>query len=118
MDIPQHLIINFPPIGMMPSQKDIDASFLKSALGFKKEYKVNEIKLMGKGDIMLLYTDGLSELSNPRDESFFPVHLERVLKENKHLSARDICPTIRREIRQFTPSTQDDITYLIIKKTS
>lgn len=117
MDIPPHLIINFPPIGMIPSQKDIDSSMTKSALGFKKAYQVNEIKLMAKGDIMLLYTDGLSELTNSAGEPFFPLHLESALATVKHLSAREICSTIRGEIKTFTQSVADDITTLIIKKT-
>jgi serine phosphatase RsbU (regulator of sigma subunit) len=116
LDIPPHLIINFPPIGMIPSQKDIDASDVKSALGFKKDYRISEINLMGKGDIMLIYTDGLSELTDQQGEAFFPSHLEKILSDNKHLSAQDICPIIRKEIREFTRTAQDDITYLIIKK--
>lgn len=117
LDIPQHLITNFPPIGMIPSQKDIDVSVVKSMLGFKKAYKINEINLMAKGDILLIYTDGLSELADESGEPFFPAHLENILMKSKRLPAREICPIIRHEIMKFTPSPQDDITCLVIKKT-
>ena len=30
-------------------------------LGVKEKYTVNEINLMGRGDILILYTDGLSD---------------------------------------------------------
>ena len=69
MDIHSENIVNFPPIGVIPSSKDIDAAMSKSILGYKQEYQVNQIELMGNGDIMLLYTDGLSELENSKGEN-------------------------------------------------
>jgi len=33
----------------------------KSELGFKEQYEVNKWTLMARGDILLLYTDGLQE---------------------------------------------------------
>lgn len=116
MDIHSENIVNFPPIGVIPSRKDIDAAMSKSILGYKQVYQVNQIELMGNGDIMLLYTDGLSELENSKGENFSPVQLEKVLKENKSLPAKDICSAIREKIFKFSDNLQDDITYVIIKK--
>src|SRR5207248_801183 len=61
MEVSSDYAIAFPPIGTLPSQDVIDRAATKSALGFKERYKLNEWKLMGAGDILLLYTDGLLE---------------------------------------------------------
>ncbi|MCK4836669.1 MAG: serine/threonine-protein phosphatase [Candidatus Aminicenantes bacterium] len=118
IDIPPELIVNYPPIGVMPSKKDIDSSLNQNALGYKQEYKISELNLMEEGDIMLLYTDGLAELENEKGESFFPSIIETILKKKKKLSAEEICFTIRADILDFEKEPQDDITYVIIKKTS
>lgn len=116
MEIPDNSIVNYPPIGIIPSEKDIDATLNKSILGYKHEYTINKIDLMGDGDILLLYTDGLSELENSKGEDFFPFHLEKVLKEKKLLSVEEICSSLREEIFNFCDDIQDDITIVIIKK--
>ncbi|MCK4944614.1 MAG: serine/threonine-protein phosphatase [Candidatus Aminicenantes bacterium] len=117
MDISQVRIINYPPIGIMPSQKDIDAPLYKNILGLKKVYKINEIRLMEKGDIMVLFTDGLTEMENKKGDPFFPSHLQKILKDKKIQPAKEICLAIREAILGFNNEFQDDITYVIIKKT-
>jgi serine phosphatase RsbU (regulator of sigma subunit) len=116
MDIPDERIISYPPIGIMPSQKDIDAPLYQNILGYKQAYKINEINLMEKGDIMLLFTDGLTEMENKNGEPFFPVHLRKLLKREKEHPARDICLSIREAILDYNEELQDDITYVVIKK--
>lgn len=116
MEIPKDKIVRYPPIGVIPSQKDIDAYMNKSAIGYKQEYQVNKIDLMGDGDILILYTDGLSELENSKGEAFFPNHLEHVLRENKALPAKDICAAVKKAVTGFCSDPQDDITFVIIKK--
>jgi len=118
MEIPTDMIVRFPPIGIMPSQKDIDATTNESVMGFKQAYQVNKIDLMGEGDILILYTDGLSELENSKGEAFFPGHLEKILNENKALPAKGISIAVRKAIYAFNDSPEDDITYVIIKKST
>jgi serine phosphatase RsbU (regulator of sigma subunit) len=117
MDIPDERIISYPPIGIMPSQTDIDAPLYQNILGYKQAYKISEINMMEKGDIMLLFTDGLAEMENKKDEPFFPTHLRKLLRNNKEQPASDICLAIREAILVFNEELQDDITYVIIKKT-
>ena len=114
MDISSDLLTSFPPIGTLPSQEDVDRRAIQSVLGFKEKYEVNEISLMGSGDIMLLYTDGLSEHVNGEEE-YFPERLETKLREVKDLSAREIFKAIKEDVIRFG-SPADDISYVVIKR--
>ncbi len=116
MEIPKDMIVRYPPIGVLPSRKDIDATKHKSIIGYKKEYQVSNIELIGEGDILLLYSDGLTDLENNKNQFFFPDRLKKILEEKKSLPAKAICAAIREEIYKFNSDRQDDITYVIIKK--
>lgn len=116
VDIQPELIANFPPIGIMPSAEDIDVTNIQSQLGFKQGYTVNRLNLMGKGDILLLYTDGLSDHANRNGDLFFPKHLEEVLRAHKLQPAREIYEAIKKALTEFNAEPDDDITCLIIKK--
>lgn len=107
-------LLTFPPIGMFPSTADIDKKRHFSNIGYKQKYTVNELNLLGAGDIILLYTDGLSEHQN-KNNDYFPNQLVKILKTIKHLSARDIFHQLKEDILQFAPQT-DDICYIVIKK--
>jgi serine phosphatase RsbU (regulator of sigma subunit) len=105
----------FPPLGSQPPEYHVDARKLqRNPLGYKKKYQVNEINLMGQGDILLLYTDGLSEFVNEKDEPFFAT-LEGLLRSVKHLPAAEIGAALRGSLRVFGRPT-DDISYVVVKK--
>jgi serine phosphatase RsbU (regulator of sigma subunit) len=108
-------VIHFPPIGTIPSKDDIDSRRYSSRLGYKRKYSINELSLMGHGDILLLYTDGLSEHSDEKDCLYFPERLENTLKRIKNDSARDIYAQIKEDLLSFAEPS-DDITFVVIKK--
>ena len=113
VDVPEELMVSFPPIGTLPSVRDIDRSQNESVLGFKEEYAVNEWDLMGTGDILIVYTDGLIE--HERDgEEYVPKYLERKLHEVKDRSSKEIFLAIKEDILAFN-QPQDDISYVVIK---
>lgn len=114
MEVSADFCTSFPPIGTLPSQDVIDRNATQSILGFKERYQLNEWKLMGTGDILLLYTDGLLEHSNG-DSAYFPVHLEQKVREVKHQSAREIYDAIKTHLLAFAERT-DDISFVIIKR--
>lgn len=115
MDISEDLLTSFPPIGTLPSHEDIDRRASQSVLGFKEKYEINEINLMGAGDILLLYTDGLSE-HGQGEELYFPDRLEAALREVKDRSAREVFDAIKEDILRFSlPS--DDVSCVVIKRT-
>jgi len=112
MEVNEHLKLSFPPLGMMPSFV-IDRRLTTSLLGFKERYEMNEWTLMGRGDILLLHTDGLSD-HRVREEQYFPGRLEDVLREVKHLGSREIYEAIKKDVLAFgRPS--DDISLVVIK---
>ena len=98
---------------MMPSFNVIDRSMTRSLLGFKERYEMNEWSLMGRGDILLLHTDGLSD-HRTQDQHYFPARLEQVLREVKHLGAREIYEAIKKDMLAFGPPI-DDISLVVIK---
>jgi serine phosphatase RsbU (regulator of sigma subunit) len=114
MEVSADFCTSFPPIGTLPSQDVIDRNATDSILGFKERYQLNEWKLMGNGDILLLYTDGLLEHSNGTS-AYFPAHLEQKVREVKHQSAREIFDAIKVHLLAFGERT-DDISYVIIKR--
>ena len=114
MDISESKLTTFPPIGTMPSSDDIDRSTSETVLGFKDKYEVNEISLMGSGDIMLLYSDGLSELSDGTRE-YFPEVLEAKLREVKDLPAEGIFEAVKQDLLSFS-ELSDDVSFIVIKR--
>ena len=110
---PDNKTVSFPPIGTLPSQRDIDRRTQKSVLGFKEEYAVNEWNLLGDGDILIIYTDGLIE--HERDEELYaPNHLEKKLHEVKDQSSKEIFNAIKTDLLAFA-DPEDDISFVVIK---
>jgi len=115
MEVSQEFCTSFPPIGTLPSNDVIDRSTTASTLGFKERYRLNEWTLMGAGDILLLYTDGLLEHARG-NEPYFPRHLEQTVLEVSHQPAKDIFETIKRSVLDFAAAS-DDISIVVIKRT-
>jgi len=114
MEVDREKCISFPPLGTFPSKSVVDWHRSKSVLGFKEPYEVNKWTLMGSGDILLLYTDGLQEHTRG-DDPYFPDRLEHTIRGAKHLSAIDIVHTVLNDLRTFANPT-DDVSLVVIKK--
>ncbi len=69
------------------------------------------------GDVLVMYTDGVSEAMNQNNEQFTEEHLEAILKRSIDLSAKEIIQQIQKELEIHTQSTpqSDDITMLVLK---
>jgi serine phosphatase RsbU (regulator of sigma subunit) len=115
MEVSEEFCTSFPPIGTLPSLDVIDRNRTQSVLGFKERYQLNEWKLMGAGDILLLYTDGLLEHTNG-SRPYFPRYLEDTVQQVKASSARAIFEAIRVHVLDFA-EPKDDISLVIIKRT-
>jgi serine phosphatase RsbU (regulator of sigma subunit) len=103
-------LISYPPIGLQPGEHHADARRYERALGYKKRYTVNTLNLLGHGDVLLLYTDGLVEPLS----AYTQEHLERAVSQAKDGSAQTICEAIVRDRQSVTPQT-DDLTLVVIK---
>ena len=71
-----------------------------------------------KGDLLLCYTDGITEALNQNDEEFGEQRLQQVVRKNIHLSSYDLRNAILQEVNQFTElddELSDDRTLLIVK---
>jgi len=106
---------NFLPVGLFRSENDIDEPPTSIPAPANKSYSVNEVSLMGRGDILLLYTDGISEHADGA-RLYAPQHLEAAIRHAKHLSPSEIVAAIREDSTDFAPP-QDDTSLVVIKKT-
>lgn len=106
---------NVLPIGVFPTEGDIDEPPAAGPVPHKKRFSVNEVNLMGRGDILLLQTDGLYEHADG-DRPYAPRHLEAAIRRVKHLPPKSIVAAIRDDMVRFAPQ-QDDTSLVVIKRT-
>jgi len=107
-------IVSFPPLGILPSLGVIDRSRTESPLGFAERYELNNWSLMGAGDILLLYTDGLAEHSRA-GEAYAPLRFEDTIRRSKHQSARAIYDAVIEDLQAFATPV-DDVSLVVIKR--
>ncbi|HEX9006398.1 MAG TPA: PP2C family protein-serine/threonine phosphatase, partial [Bacteroidota bacterium] len=79
-------------------------------------YEQAEISLR-PGDILLLFTDGVSEAMSRDSEEFGEERLERILRGHAELGAQEIIAAVHEHILEFTAgaSQSDDITMMVLK---
>ena len=90
-----------------------------SPLGIMRNQDYKEgMLLLNQGDVLLVYTNGLSELRNASREAFGRERLAAILKSNAAMSAEEIKNSIVCDAKAFAPEAgafDDDITFVIIK---
>jgi sigma-B regulation protein RsbU (phosphoserine phosphatase) len=69
------------------------------------------------GDFLVIYTDGVSEASNTRNELFEEARLRRILEDFKGEKVEELGDAIREGMRVFTEGAaqSDDITILVVQ---
>jgi serine phosphatase RsbU (regulator of sigma subunit) len=71
---------------------------------------------LAPGDVLALYTDGITEASDERGEEFGEGSLIEALRQYRQLPCRDLLTAIVDEVRRFSPQEQgDDITAIVAK---
>ena len=88
-----------------------------TVLGLFKEWEcsIGERPLF-PGDMLALYTDGLTESFNNAGEEFGEQRLIEALRRRRELSSRALLASIVDDVQQFSPHEQhDDITLLVAK---
>ncbi|HET7694750.1 MAG TPA: SpoIIE family protein phosphatase [Vicinamibacterales bacterium] len=70
-----------------------------------------------KGDMLVFYTDGITEAMNPQSDLFGDARLSRLVSEHGHLDTADLRERILREIESFVGAADqhDDMTMILIK---
>ncbi len=68
-------------------------------------------------DTIVLYTDGISESKNSKDEDFGDYQFQKILLENNNKNADEITNSVLKEITLFSSNNHqhDDITLVILK---
>jgi serine phosphatase RsbU (regulator of sigma subunit) len=69
------------------------------------------------GDIVVLYTDGITEARNAEDEQFETERLANVVLSNVSASAGDILDAVLRAVHDFSgrSTADDDMTILVVR---
>ncbi len=86
---------------------------------FKQSIESDTIQL-AEDDVLILYTDGITEAMNERRELFGEERLQKVIREKGHLSIEEFTEALKNEIYSFTEgfNQNDDITLVAIKEES
>jgi len=84
---------------------------------FSKNIKSQSV-VLNKGDLLFIYTDGITEAMNSNREEFGETRLVEFIKHNHHLPLDDFKEAMDKEISRFTGDypQSDDITYIVIRR--
>jgi sigma-B regulation protein RsbU (phosphoserine phosphatase) len=98
----------------------LESSGSKIPLGIhkKKDFTEDSVQL-GPGDVVVLFTDGISEARNSQQEFYGRENLKRFLEnlDTFHLSSKKIVDKIMADIKRFSGGVDqfDDITVVVVK---
>jgi serine phosphatase RsbU (regulator of sigma subunit) len=111
-----------PPPILIKSQrgKPVDRlSLTGMALGVKGEYHWKQkFVTLAPGDVLVLYTDGVTEAQDPQGDLFEMPRLQEVVRRTAGRSAKTILDAILNEVQRFTAGApgQDDIAIVVIRR--
>src|SRR5262252_3430069 len=86
-------------------------------LGLFKEWDCSiQEQELSTGDVLALYTDGITEATDGQGEEFGELSLIEALRQNRDRTCQSMLTAIVDEVRRFSPSEQnDDITAIVAK---
>ena len=95
------------PIGMFPNDM----------VPLIAKYEAEQVKL-DSGDLIIFYTDGVTETVNIEDEFYDEERLEQLAKTCSDIDASQICQLIYRSVMDFQGDADqfDDLTLLVLRK--
>jgi sigma-B regulation protein RsbU (phosphoserine phosphatase) len=88
------------------------------ALGmFENSVYEEKPMVLNSGDILVFYTDGVTETKGSDEEEFGIERLQEVIEKNKNASAREIQEKIIQAVKSFATgkSQADDLTMIVVK---
>lgn len=107
-----------PPALLLRHDRDFERlDSTSSVLGLSRAWDcgVGERELL-PGDILVLYTDGVSESANDCGEEFGEFRLMDALRRYRQLPLQPLVTSLASELRQFSPHSQhDDVTLLVAR---
>jgi len=108
---------NYPiHVSQSGNQKQLQKGGLIIGIYPNAHYETGRIQ-MQSGDVLIMYTDGLTESLNPEEDEYGEERLSGLLERISHLSAQQILDLILEEVVQFTKGQlyADDLTMVILK---
>lgn len=110
------------PPQMLKGNKFIELSeggFIIGILDIPMNYEIGKVN-MEKDDIIVFYTDGVTEALNTNDEEYGETNLKNVILKERNNSPSLILDTIRNSVLEFSKNMPqyDDITLIVLKKTT
>jgi phosphoserine phosphatase RsbU/P len=87
-------------------------------LGMFRDTRYHEYYLMLEpGDLLLLYTDGVTEAQNTQGEEFGRERLAQSVKAASHLSSRELIAAVQKDVMAWTDGkgATDDVTFFVIR---
>jgi sigma-B regulation protein RsbU (phosphoserine phosphatase) len=124
LDLPDRLLryVNAghnPPLLLKGDTGDVSLLQAKGvALGVMDNIQLEEKELhLADNDLLVLYTDGITEAINEAKEEFGQKRLIEVVKQNAGLPARDLAGMVKNEVFAFAKGQpqHDDFTLVILK---
>jgi phosphoserine phosphatase RsbU/P len=88
-------------------------------IGVIENYPYREDSLrLNKGDLVVVYSDGICEAMNPSQEPFGEKRLEQLIAAHRNVSAGELIDIIINDVKRFTGNEpqMDDMTLVIIRR--
>lgn len=109
-----------PPI--LASRRDasaMEATGLPIGLFCEEKFSVRTFEL-AQGDIILAYTDGLTEAVDPSGVQYGTDRIVRFVGEHRSLSPSNLVSACVRDLKNFTSGapSRDDVTIMVVRRTS
>jgi sigma-B regulation protein RsbU (phosphoserine phosphatase) len=108
-----------PPLMLRREGRDIALLEAKGiALGVMSNIGLEEREIsLQKGDMVVLYTDGVTEAINNKEEQFGQARLISIAEKNCNLPASELVKRIQQEVTEFSQGQPqfDDLTLMILK---
>ncbi|NHZ73195.1 MAG: SpoIIE family protein phosphatase, partial [Nitrospirae bacterium] len=91
------------PVGLMP----------------EAQYTQDSVEL-GPGDLLILYTDGITEAANPEDDEYGIERLAEICKQNREATLDDLAAAIEQNLDDFVQGVPyaDDRTFVLTRRRS
>jgi sigma-B regulation protein RsbU (phosphoserine phosphatase) len=108
-----------PPLLLRPDGSREELTDGGVALGVLEDTQYEERPIaLGHGDVLVMYTDGVSEAENEHGEQFGPERIERLVRSQPEHTARELTQDIVAGVLDWAGDRglDDDLTLLVMRK--
>jgi sigma-B regulation protein RsbU (phosphoserine phosphatase) len=110
-----------PELGGVPEASTMQIDELSTGgtvIGMFPQASYEEAKVdLRRGDVLVLFTDGVTEALNPSEEEFGEARLKDLLRRVAHLPVDDMSAQISQELKRWIAHAEqhDDLTFMVMK---